>query len=103
MKLKIMRLGLVILVVLAVPTAVVLGRGPHDVGKGHEKAASHATHPGEGKAEDADKSEAAGERPHNHGWFVSQAAKDHSLTGSAHGEAVSTVAQSDAGKPEAAH
>jgi hypothetical protein len=42
------------------------------------------------------------ERPQNHGWFVSQVAKDHSVTGRAHGEAVSAVAQSDQGKPEQA-
>jgi hypothetical protein len=47
--------------------------------------------------------ETGGERPHNHGWFVSQVAKDHSVTGRAHGEAVSAVAQSDQGKPEAAN
>jgi hypothetical protein len=40
-----------------------------------------------------------GNRPHNHGWYVSQAARDSSTTGSDHGEAVSTVAQSDVGKP----
>jgi len=49
-----------------------------------------------------DQSEEVGdhERKQNHGWFVSQAAKDHSLTGRAHGEAVSAVAQSDQGKSE---
>ena len=43
---------------------------------------------------------AAADRQQNHGWFVSQAAKDHSLTGRSHGEAVSAVAQSDQGKSE---
>ena len=49
--------------------------------------------------EDAGQPADAGQRPENHGWFVSQAAKDHSTVGRAHGEAVSTVARSDAGKP----
>jgi hypothetical protein len=39
-------------------------------------------------------------RPQNHGWFVSQVAKDHSLTGREHGKAVSEVARSNQGKPE---
>jgi hypothetical protein len=47
---------------------------------------------------DEDKPETAGERPHNHGWYVSQVAKDKSTTGRAHGLAVSTVAKSDQGK-----
>jgi hypothetical protein len=38
-------------------------------------------------------------RPQNHGWFVSQVAKDHSVTGKAHGVAVSAVAKGDQGKP----
>ena len=38
-------------------------------------------------------------RPQNHGWFVSQVAKDHSVTGKAHGAAVSAVAKGDQGKP----
>ena len=52
--------------------------------------------------EDSDADENVHERPQNHGWFVSQVAKDHSLTGRAHGEAVSAVAKSDQGKPAAA-
>lgn len=42
------------------------------------------------------------ERPQNHGWFVSQAAHDKSVSGHGHGQAVSDVARGDAGKPEAA-
>ena len=38
-----------------------------------------------------------GERPQNHGWFVSQAAHDKSTTGSDHGKAVSAVARGDDG------
>jgi electron transport complex protein RnfC len=46
---------------------------------------------------------AAGERPQNHGWFVSQAAKGVTPAGADnHGQVVSTVARSDAGKPAAA-
>ena len=52
--------------------------------------------------EDAD-AVGAGERPQNHGWFVSQAAKDATPASAAnHGESVSAVARSDAGKPAAA-
>jgi hypothetical protein len=72
----------------------------HDQGK----------HLGQGKPDkvetqndDSDPTEADHERKQNHGWFVSQVAKDHSTTGRAHGEAVSEVAQSDQGKPEAAN
>lgn len=42
------------------------------------------------------------DRPHNHGWFVSQAAKDHSTTGEAHGAAISKIARGNQGKPAAA-
>jgi len=41
-----------------------------------------------------------GNRPHNHGWYVSQAAHDKSFEGRNHGQHVSEVAQSDAGKPD---
>ena len=45
----------------------------------------------------------AGERPQNHGWFVSQAAKGATpATADSHGAFVSTIARSDVGKPEAA-
>ena len=46
----------------------------------------------------ADEAEDNHERPHNHGWYVSQAAHDKSTTGADHGKAVSAVAHSDAGK-----
>ena len=42
------------------------------------------------------------QRKQNHGWFVSQAAHDQSVTGHDHGQAVSDVARGNAGKPEAA-
>ena len=41
------------------------------------------------------------ERKQNHGWFVSQAAKGPTPESSTHGAAVSEVARSDAGKPDA--
>src|SRR4029079_19292414 len=41
-------------------------------------------------------------RPHNHGWYVSQAAHDKSTTGASHGKAVSAVARGDDGKTDAA-
>jgi hypothetical protein len=40
------------------------------------------------------------QRPHNHGWYVSQVAQDHSVTGRAHGQAVSAEAHSSDGKTQ---
>jgi hypothetical protein len=37
-------------------------------------------------------------QPQNHGFFVSTVAKDHTVTGKAHGAAVSAFAKSDQGK-----
>ena len=42
------------------------------------------------------------EHPQNHGWYVSQAAHDKSVSGHEHGQAVSEVARGDSGKPDAA-
>lgn len=43
------------------------------------------------------------DRPHNHGWFVSQAANADTPAGfDSHGAYVSSIARSDAGKPDAA-
>jgi len=106
MKQRIIRIALVLAVAVAIPTAVVLGHGPGDNGTSHANA--HATLPDnqdqdQDQPKDADQTEQSGDRPHNHGWFVSQVAKDHSTTGRAHGEAVSKVARGDDGKPDAAH
>ena len=103
MKQRILRIGLVAAIALAIPTAAILAKGPSDNAKSH--ANSHAKLPTNdevGKPEGAGKPESAGERPHNHGWFVSQVAHDHSVTGRAHGEAVAEVARGDAGKPDSA-
>jgi hypothetical protein len=57
----------------------------------------------EADPEEAEADVAAGERPQNHGWFVSEAAK--AATPAAfdnHGAYVSEVARGDEGKPEAA-
>jgi hypothetical protein len=107
MKQRILRLGLVAVIALAVPVAA-LARGP---GHGQEVKAEKQHHgqtsgdPKEtGKPDDTGKPETAGDRPHNHGWFVSQVAKDKSKTAQnsegqwTHGAAVSAVAQSDQGK-----
>jgi hypothetical protein len=51
--------------------------------------------------EDAD-ADAAGDRPPNHGWFVSEAAKAETAEGQARGQAISEIARSDAGKPDTA-
>lgn len=52
---------------------------------------------------DEDSADPAGERPQNHGWFVSQAAKGATPESPTnHGQSVSEIARGDAGKPEAA-
>jgi hypothetical protein len=46
--------------------------------------------------------ETGGERPENHGWFVSQAAQGETPAEFRnHGEYVSSIARGDAGKPDA--
>ena len=53
--------------------------------------------------EAADPTVGEGERPQNHGWFVSQAAKAATPEGfDNHGAYVSEIARGDEGKPEAA-
>jgi hypothetical protein len=107
MKQRILRFGLVALIALAVPVAA-LARGP---GHGQEVKAEkqhHGQTSGDpkdtGKPDETGKPETAGDRPHNHGWYVSQVAKDKSKTAQnaagewTHGAAVSDVAQSDQGK-----
>jgi hypothetical protein len=55
------------------------------------------------QAETDQPSVTAGERPQNHGWFVSQAAMGATpATAESHGAFVSEIARSDVGKPEAA-
>jgi hypothetical protein len=57
----------------------------------------------EANEEEGAADEAAGERPQNHGWFVSEAAKAATPDGfDNHGAYVSEVARGDEGKPEAA-
>jgi hypothetical protein len=54
-------------------------------------------------AEEADPSAGEGERPQNHGWFVSQAATGATPeSADSHGAYVSEIARGDDGKPEAA-
>jgi hypothetical protein len=98
-----LRVGLAVAIGLAIPTAAVLAKGPDSSNKGQTIAKEHrpanAGKPDDtGKPDDKGKPETAGDRPHNHGWFVSQVAKSDATTGAAHGEAVSTEAQSDDGK-----
>jgi hypothetical protein len=51
---------------------------------------------------EAEAEETAGERPENHGWFVSQAAQGETPAEFRnHGEYVSSIARGDAGKPDA--
>ncbi len=128
MKTRVAKAGVALLLTLAIPTAAVLAHGAVDAQKGLATAAQHAQesvpvsvpvghgadkdNTGNGDTENdtdgagkpvvpgaPDSTEATTNRPHNHGWFVSQAAKDHSMTGKAHGAAVSKVARSNQGKP----
>jgi hypothetical protein len=109
MKQRLLRIALSGALVLSVPAAAIAAGPNSHADKGQAKAGQHKkTDTGKpadkgqpenpGKPAGAGKPEGAGDRPHNHGWFVSQAAKSSEFTGAAHGDAVSTVAQSDAGK-----
>ncbi len=112
MKERILRLGLVGAIALTVPVAAA-AHGPGDAATGLEKAAQHAQGnlpttvgkpEGAGQPENTGKPETAGDRPHNHGWYVSQEAKNKSAVAttagghSNHGAAVSAVAKGDQGK-----
>ena len=69
--------------------------------RGHdESAAESQADETEDESDDPDDESANHERPHNHGWYVSQAAHDKSTTGSDHGKAVSAIARGDDGKSE---
>lgn len=65
---------------------------------GDEQANQDATEP---QDQSADGEDAAPAHPDNHGGAVSETAKDHSLQGRDHGQAVSSTARSDAGKTHA--
>jgi hypothetical protein len=94
------------------PTSAGPTASPHSGGCGHAygQTANRALKPTTNRPSDpsadagendtdSDEAPADHERPHNHGWYVSQVAKDHSVTGRAHGKAVSAEARSDDGKP----
>lgn len=111
MKERLLKLGLVGAMALGIPAAAA-AHGSGDSSKGLDVAAQHsngnspttAGDPANKPTEDTGKPDTAGSRPHNHGWFVSQAAKNSSLKAagtngtSTHGAAVSAVAKSDQGK-----
>lgn len=109
MKDRMLKLGFAALVALAIPTVATLAHGPADASQGSSAAARHAQAngpdlAGTGTPHDQGAAAAANaqaNRPHNHGWFVSQAAKDHSTTGKAHGAAVSKIAKGSEGAPAA--
>jgi hypothetical protein len=60
----------------------------------------HASDQGENADDQAENEPPDQNRPHNHGWYVSQAAHDKSTTGAAHGKAVSAVARGHDGKTD---
>jgi hypothetical protein len=84
------------LVALAIPTVAVLAHAPADP-RGGPAAATEDVQEAAPAA-----SGAPAARPHNHGWFVSQAAKDRSSKGRAHGAAVSKIARGEQGKASTA-
>ena len=103
---RILRLALVGAIALTIPAAAALAKGPgHGQTVSAEKRHQDQATSEPAEDEDTGKPETAGDRPHNHGWYVSQAAKNQSLAASNaegksnHGAAVSAVAQSDQGKP----
>jgi hypothetical protein len=105
MKERLLRLGLVAAIALAVPAAATADPGHGQQVKAEKQHHGQTNQPeGTGKPDQTGKPETAGERPHNHGWYVSQAAKNKSLTATdaegnkTHGAAVSAVAKSDQGK-----
>jgi hypothetical protein len=105
MKERILRLGLVAAIALAVPAAATADPGHGQQVKAEKQHHGQTNKPVDaGKPDETGKPETAGERPHNHGWYVSQAAKNKSLQAtnadgvSTHGAAVSAVAKSDQGK-----
>ena len=58
---------------------------------------------GDEEEEGADATAGEGERPQNHGWFVSQAAKGATpVSAVSHGAYISEIARGDDGKPKAA-
>jgi len=90
---------------LAIPTAVVFAAKPATTGLDNATTHADKTLPANGGSNrpDTGQVDPQGERPQNHGFFVSQAARDHSTTGRAHGEAVSGIARGSQGKPDKAH
>lgn len=119
-------LGALGLVLTGAAVAAAVGAPPDAADDGLTNAESHAgfplpasadghptkdDHPGGGsedevdegapEADDADEAaDSEGGPVDNHGAFVSAVAQDDSVTGRAHGKAVSEVARSDAGKPD---
>ena len=95
MKRKLLRMGLVGLVALAIPSAAVLAEGPSG-NHGADVSTVAKDDSTTGRAHGEAVSEAARD---NHGADVSAVAKDEGTTGRAHGEAVSAVARGDHGQP----
>jgi hypothetical protein len=113
MKERLLRLAIIAALALALPAAAAADPGHGQQVKAEkqhqgDKANKPDTTGDEDKDTDTenekDKPESAGDRPHNHGWFVSQVAKDSTKVAtntqgeSTHGAAVSAVAKSDQGK-----
>jgi hypothetical protein len=95
MKRRLLRVGLIGLVSLAIPSAAVLAEGPSG-NHGADVSAVAKDDSTTGAAHGEAVSEAARD---NHGADVSAIAKDDSTTGRAHGEAVSAAARGDHGQP----
>jgi hypothetical protein len=109
---RLLRLGVIAAIALAVPAVAAADPGHGQQVKAEKQHnGEDANKPDEtgkpedaGKPDDTGKPQSAGDRPHNHGWYVSQVAKDQSKVAtntageSTHGAAVSAVAKSDQGK-----
>ena len=95
MKRKVLRVGLIGLVALAIPSAAVLAERPTG-NHGADVSTVAKDDSTTGRAHGEAVSEAARA---NHGADVSAVAKDDGTTGRAHGEAVAAAARGDHGKP----
>jgi hypothetical protein len=95
MKRRILRIGLIGLIALAIPSAAVMAEGPSG-NHGADVSTVAKDDSTTGQAHGEAVSEAA---RNNHGADVSAIANDDSTAGRAHGEAVSAAARGDHSQP----
>jgi hypothetical protein len=96
---RLLRVSFAAFVALAIPTAAVLARASVDAPRaGASVDATRIDAPRQDPPGTKAKPVSASNRPHNHGWYVSQAAKNNAADGREHGEAVSKVAHGNQGR-----